>query len=311
MNRLFISAISILLASPFASSQNSTFSFLQLDVGARASALQGSFVSITNDPDAIFYNPAALATMERPRASFGYLDHLVDVSAGSFSFARSVEGLGQVGFGIVYVNYGTFTQTDELSNIYGSFTSSDLEVVGGVGVPLDEQTMVGGSIKYIRSAIAEYRSTAFAFDAGILYAIPSENITIGASIQNIGRQLGAFDGTRESLPLDIRIGITKRPQHLPVLLNLNFHKLNESSATLSDRFSAFTFGAEFLLSETVRLRVGYNNEQRRELKMGSSAAMAGFSIGGGILVRDYLVDYAFNSFGRIGGIHRFSLGINL
>ena len=41
-----------------------TYDFLRLDVGARAGALNGSFVSMTNDPNLLFYNPAALPTLE-------------------------------------------------------------------------------------------------------------------------------------------------------------------------------------------------------------------------------------------------------
>ncbi|MBI3787839.1 MAG: hypothetical protein HY276_06220, partial [Ignavibacteriales bacterium] len=124
-------------------------------------------------------------------------------------------------------------------------------------------------------------------------------------------QINPYLDTKESLPLDIKIGITKRPEHLPVLLNLNFHKLNESQDNFFQRFSSFSIGAEFLMSESVRLRVGYNNEQRKELKLNSSTGLAGISLGGGILINDYIVDYAFNSYGKIGGLHRISIGMKL
>ncbi len=78
-----------------------------------------------------------------------------------------------------------------------------------------------------------------------------------------------------------------------------------------DRFSAFSFGAEFLMSESVRLRVGYDNEQRKELKLGTTAGLAGMSLGGGILLGEYIVDYAFNSYGKIGSLHRISIGMTL
>jgi hypothetical protein len=175
---------------------------------------------------------------------------------------------------------------------------------------LDEQSSVGANIKYIHSSTAEYTSTAFAVDLGYLYQIPSQNITVGGSILNLGRQLTEYGSTREPLPLDVVIGITKRPEHLPVYLNLNFHKLNEQRSHVLDRLSSFTFGAEFLMSESVRLRVGYNNEQHKDLKLGTTAGLAGFSIGAGFILNEYVLDYAFNSYGKIGGLHRLSLGMN-
>jgi hypothetical protein len=288
-----------------------TYSFLRNDVGARAAGLNGSFVSMTNDPNSLFYNPAALATITQPRGSVGFLKHLLDVNGGHLSYAHSLEGIGTIGGGIIFLDYGSFTETDESMNVLGTFGARDLAFVVGLGRSIDEVTTVGVNAKLIYSSIANTSSFALALDAGVLYQIPAENITLGASILTLGTQVNAYEQTKESLPLDVKIGITKRPEHLPVLLNLNFHKLNESQDDFLQRFSSFSFGAEFLMSESVRLRVGYNNEQRKELKLGTSAGLAGISLGGGILFGDYVLDYAFNSYGKIGGLHRISLGMSL
>ncbi len=287
-----------------------TYAFLRTDVNARAAALNGSFVSMTADPNVLFYNPASLATISSPKVSLSYFKNLLDVNSGSLVFAQDVQGIGNIGVGINYVDYGTFTRTDQSQNDLGSFNASELALVAGYAIMLDEQSSVGGNIKYIHSSIAEYSSTALAVDLGYLYQMPSENITIGGSILNLGRQLTEYGSTRELLPLDVVIGITKRPEHLPVLLNLNFHKLNEQRARAFDRLSSFTFGAEFLMSESVRLRFGYNNEQHKDLTLGTTAGLAGFSLGAGFILNEYLIDYAFNSYGKIGGLHRISLGMN-
>jgi len=288
-----------------------TYSFLRNDVGARAAGLNGSFVSMTNDPNSIFYNPAALATITQPKGSVGFLKHLLDVNGGHLSYAHSLEGIGTIGGGIIFLDYGSFTETDESMNVLGTFGARDLAFVVGLGRSIDEVTTVGVNAKLIYSSIANTSSFAVALDAGVLYQIPAENITLGASILTLGTQVNAYQQTKESLPLDVKIGITKRPEHLPVLLNLNFHKLNESQDDFLQRFSSFSLGAEFLMSESVRLRVGYNNEQRKELKLGTSAGLAGISLGGGILFGDYVLDYAFNSYGKIGGLHRITLGMSL
>lgn len=295
----------------FCARSQGTYNFLRTDVSARAAALNGSFVSMTDDPNVIFYNPAALATLTAPRASVGYLKHLLDVNAGHLSYGRAIEGFGTVGAGVLYIDYGTTTRTDASGNILGSFSARELALLAGGAVSLGDQISAGVTIKYIFSSLADFRSSAIATDLGILYAIPSENITLGASVSSLGSQLKTYSGVSESLPLDVRIGITKRPEHLPVLLNLNLHKLNESAPKIADRFSTFTFGAEFLMSESVRFRVGYDNEKRKELKLENSAGLAGFSVGGGVVLREYQIDYAFNSYGKIGGLHRLSLGIAL
>ena len=308
--RLFAAMVLTLLLQQCFSQDTGTYAFLRNDVSARAAALNGSFVSMTDDANVLFYNPASLVTISSPRVSLSYFKNLLDVNTGSLVFAQDVQGIGNIGVGIDYVDYGTFTRTDLSQNDLGSFSASELALVAGYGMMLDEQSSIGGNIKFIHSSIAEYSSTALAVDLGYLYQIPSENITIGGSVLNLGRQLTEYASTRELLPLDIVVGITKRPEHLPVLLNLNFHKLNEQRAHALDRFSSFTFGAEFLMSESVRLRFGYSNEEHKDLTLGTTAGLAGFSLGAGFILNEYLIDYAFNSYGKIGGLHRISLGMS-
>ncbi|TSA21272.1 hypothetical protein D4R75_06370 [bacterium] len=291
--------------------EKGTYSFLRNDVGARAAGLNGSFVSMTNDPNLLFYNPGALTTLTQSKGSAGFLKHLMDVNGGYLSYTRDFEGIGTVAGGIIYVDYGSFNETDESMNTLGTFGARDLAVVVGVGRSIDDVTSVGLNVKLIYSSIAEFKSSGLAIDAGILYQIPSQNITIGASVLTLGTQLKSYSGIKESLPLDVNIGITKRPEHLPVLLNFNFHRLTDKQDKVLDHFSAFSFGAEFLMSESVRLRVGYNNHQRKELKLGTSAGLAGISLGGGILLGEYVFDYAFNSYGKIGSLHRISVGMSL
>lgn len=309
--RLVAPVVLMLLLQQCFAQDTGTYAFLRSDVSARAAALNGSFVSMTADPNVLFYNPASLITISSPKVSLGFFKNLLDVNSGNLVYAQEVQGLGNIGVGINYVDYGSFTRTDVSQNDLGSFSASELAIIAGYGLALDDQSSIGGNVKYIHSSIAEYSSTALAVDIGYLYQVPSQNITVGGSILNLGSQLTEYGSTQESLPLDVVIGITKRPEHLPVLLNLNFHKLNEQRSHFLDRLSYFTFGAEFLMSESVRLRVGYNNEQHKDLRLGTTAGLSGFSIGAGFIINEYLIDYAFNSYGKIGGLHRISLGMNL
>jgi hypothetical protein len=309
MKRSLASVFVCLLISALTFGQDKgTYSFLRNDVGARAAGLNGSFVSMTNDPNVLFYNPGALTSLSESRGSAGFLKHLLDVNAGYLSYARSLEGIGTMGAGILFMDYGSFTGTDESMNTLGTFGARDIALVVGIARSIDEVTSVGVNVKIIYSSIAEFSSSGLAVDMGVLYQIPSQNITLGASILTLGTQLKTYSGTKEPLPLDVKIGITKRPEHLPVLLNLDFHRLADQQSDFLSHFSAFSLGAEFLMSESVRLRLGYNNQQRKELKLGTSANLAGISLGGGIVLGEYVIDYAFNSYGKIGSLHRISIG---
>ena len=311
MRKILYLFIVISIVTTVLLAQDGTYDFLRLDASARTAAMGGSFVSMKDDPNVIFYNPASLATVMHPQISFSYLDHLMDVNSGTASFAQPVEGIGSIGAGITYIDYGSFDGTDASGNKTGTFAAQELALVAGIATAVDDNTYIGGNIKYIYSSIAEYRSSALAIDAGVFYEIPTQNITLGASVLSLGKQLKTYDGVQESLPLDVTIGITKKPEHLPAYLNLDFHHLNQTVDNFFDRFKSFTFGVEFLASTSLRLQAGYNNEQHIDLATGSSAGLSGISLGAGLLVRSYRIDYAYSSYGKIGGLNRFSVAINL
>ncbi|MCX6139148.1 MAG: type IX secretion system protein PorQ [Ignavibacteriales bacterium] len=308
-----IIAVFLLLCGPFAlmAEENPTFSFLRNDVSARAAAMAGSYVAMRNDINGMYYNPATLPVLDRPEASFGYFKHLMDINAGYASFAQELWG-GTLGLGAQYVNYGSFDQTDELANTIGTFGAGDLALSASFAIPYDEDITVGATAKIIYSSIADAHSSAAAADIGILYSFHGTNpLTLGISVLNIGSQLNPYLDTRENLPFDVRIGAMIKPEHLPLQLGVSFQRLNESREDLISRFRSFSLGGEFTLSKPLRLRFGYDNERRRDLKIGTSAGMAGFSFGLGIIMKTIRIDYGYTSLGKIGSLNRISLGMDL
>ena len=292
--------------------QNSTYTFLLNDVGARSAAMAGSFVSMRNDVNTIFYNPAGLATVIRPQVSFGYLKNLLDINSGYVSYAQDLSDIGKIGFGINYVNYGTFDETDALANKIGTFSAGDLDVSVGFATEFEENLYYGFAGKFIYSSIADVSSSAIAADFGILYFIPGANpMTIGASILNIGTQLNPYLTTRESLPLDVKVGASIKPEHLPLLLSVDLHELNETQDNLVSHFKMFSIGGEFTMSKELRFRFGYDNERHQDLELGTSSGLAGFSFGGGLVLETLRFDYAFTSLGKIGSLNTITVEMNL
>lgn len=292
--------------------ERTTYDFLRQDVSARASAMAGSFVSMHGDPTGIFYNPATIGTAPSPQALFGYTSHLLDIKSGFAAYSQEVEEIGMFGLGVNYMNYGTFDRVDDHLNKLGTFGAGDMAVSLSLARLYEENIYIGATAKFIYSSIADEHSSAIAGDLGLLYLIPGNDpMSIGISLLNMGTQLDPYVKTKEPLPFEIKIGGTIKPQHLPLQLNLNFHKLNEERDSFIDRFSAFSVGGEFTVSKTLRFRFGYNNERRKELKIGTSAGMAGFSLGGGLVLNKLRLDYSFNSLGKIGSISRITLALDV
>lgn len=291
-----------------------TYNFLKLDVDARSSSMAGSFVSMENDANMIFYNPGGLATLTDKKASIGFFKYLLDINAGNIAYSQKYKDIGYFGVGVRYINYGSFDKySDESTPEYlGTFGANEIAISLGYANKYKERFNYGANIKFIQSKLDEYSSSAIAVDLGGLIQIPEYRMSIGASLLNAGTQLSSYMDTREQLPMDLRFGITKRLEHLPLTFNIGLCRLTDDYDKFFERFKNLIIGGEFNINEYVDLRIGYNNQQRQDLKTGTSLGLAGFSAGLGIKYQEkYRLDYSFNSMGKIGSTHRVNIGFNL
>jgi hypothetical protein len=306
-----ITSLSLLLTISVGTNagSGSTFDFLRTDIGARAGALAGTVSSLTDDANLVFYNPAGLATMTRRRISFGYFKHLLDINSANVAFAGEVEGLGTVGAGVLYVNYGELQRTGAGGEDLGTFGAGEFSANVAYGGTLSEGLRYGTAVKFIYSTIGEYSSSAVAVDLGAQYAAVPGMVVLGAGLSHLGTQLDPYSTLREDLPLDLRVGAAVTPEHLPATFLVDFHRLTDRRENFTSRFKAFSVGVEFTLSPNVFVRAGYNNERRQDLKIGSgtNTGLAGFSLGTGISAGEYQFDYAFTSNGPVGAFHRFTI----
>ncbi len=286
----------------------STFEFLRVDASPRVAGLGGSFVAANDDADVIFSNPAGISFLTNTPVSFSYVNYILDVSMASLSASKLFPGIGRFGLGVKYINEGNFTGADEFGNTLSDFRCGETQFKAAYSNVLDDNLSYGVSGGLVYSKLADYSSSALTFDVGLNYSIPSERINIAFVMLNGGTQLSTYSGARESLPVDVRVGISKRLLYLPLKFYFDLHKLNEESGSFSDRLSNFSFGGEFSLGKALRFRLGYENEKRKELKIGNYAGLAGFSVGLGLVISTYNLNYAYSSWGEIPGLHRF--GIN-
>jgi len=301
---LFAIIVTISITTSFA---QSTYEFLRLDMSPRAAGLGGSFVANADDPDVIFYNPAGIKLLSNLPVSFSFTKHLMDFNFASLSASKEFENIGRFAAGFKYANYGTFTGADEFANKTGEYGAGEVALLLGYSNQIDSNFYYGANVKFIYSGIENYSSTAAAIDLGLLYTIPSHNLSFGLSALNLGAQLSSYIDTKEDLPLDVIAGISYKLRHIPFRMYLDFHRLNEKGDGFSDKLKYFSAGGEFNLSKVLTLRLGYENSKRKDLKIDDFAGLAGFNIGLGINIKTYLFNYAYSSLGQIGAIHRIGI----
>lgn len=307
-----IVAAIILSANLTNAQQQNTYDFLNLNVDARSSAMAGSFVSVSNDVNTIFYNPAGLATIENKQASVGFFKYLMDINSGNVAYSQKYKEIGYFGAAVRYMNYGSFDKYNENFENLGTFGANELAFSLGYANKYKTRFHYGANVKFIYSSIDEYNSMALALDLGGMYVISEEKLNFGISVLNLGTQIKKYINTNEKLPVDLRIGMTKSLEHLPLTVNLGFSNLLDEYSKFFERFKNIVVGGEFTLNDYVLLRIGYNNTERQNFKTGSSLGISGFSAGIGIKFgENYKLDYAFNSLGNVGAAHRFNIGFNI
>lgn len=307
MKRIISLLFVLFLVFAINTSAQTTYEFLRVDMSARAAALGGSYVTNNDDVDVIYFNPAGLNMLQNSPVAFSFVKHLMDINLFSLSYSTEFENIGRFGTAIKYINYGNFDEADEFGNRTGEFSAGELAWILSYAGSFQKNFYYGASAKVIYSSIADASSSALALDLGVHYAIPSQQINIAAAVLNLGTQISSFIDTKEDLPIDIVIGISKRLENLPLRLSLDFHRLNKKRDDFFQHFKGFTIGAEFYLSKVFSLQLGYDNERRSELKIGTTSGIAGFNAGLGILISDYRFNYGYSSLGLVGAMHRITL----
>jgi hypothetical protein len=301
--------IVLFVFTPFLTNASGTsgFEFLRTDFSPRSSAMAGSYVAMRSDVNGLFHNPAGLASAAERQMMLNYLGHILDINGGSIGFSQQVENIGRVSGAIIYFDYGNFDETDEFAVFTGrNYGASDLAFAVSLSNYLDEEFAYGVTLKYIHSNIDVFSASAIAFDFGLIYEAPfQDDLFFGFSMLNVGSTLSAFQSTDESLPLSINFGVSKKLEHLPLVLNVNLNNLNEVEDTILDRIEKFSIGGEFTLSSKLRLRLGYDNTLHKDLETTNGAGFSGVSLGLGFVVwNNFRFDYSYSSWGDLGGLNR-------
>ncbi len=274
------------------------FEFLRTPPGARPSAMAGAFISVPGDIHSLYFNPAGLAPIATRLASATYVNHVLDFNSGFIGFTQPIRGLGQVGIGIAYMNYGHFEETDDLGNRLGDFGAGSLAIQSSLGRSVGQNLMLGVSTKLIYSSIHQYSATGVAVDLGLIYQLPFiEDMNIGLGIFNLGTTIDAFLDHKDPMPLNFVVGFSKKLAHLPLMYSVAANKYIDDDIQ-------FNVGGEFTLADGVFLRLGYSS-LGRNMKIGTNDdKFAGLSLGLGVQWKQMAFDYGLASFGAIGYLNR-------
>jgi hypothetical protein len=286
----------------------SPYQFLRLNTPARTAALGDATVASLEDTTFNALNPACAVTAVPGKVSATFIKHVLDISGGMASYTVQTADKAKVTVVASYMSLGSFEGKDNAGNSTGQTLHAGSLSFGALYARQIDSGFFGGvGLSLVSSQFPDAQTIAATLSGGVYYHIPQSRWNAGLSIMNLGTQLKRLGSTEESLPTDVRLGVSHRLRGLPLLFNFSFHHLVEKNVALFDGFKNFSLGGEFYVAKVIQLRVGYNNTLRASSSFPVSARLAGVSFGVGFVTKMITVDYAMTNMMSGVAIHRVSL----
>ena len=307
LTMIMIILLPVLLIAENENAGTSGFTFLKVNYSARAAAMGNAYTGLSNDADAVFFNPAGLVQIDSPQASVTYMSYLDGINCGSAVYAYPVndktslavfaKGLSATEDRTIADEMGQYVGTD------GTFGMSDF--IFGISAArfIIDMLDVGINVKFIQESLDDNSASAVVFDAGIMHQSTNENLKVGIAIRNIGKQLTYYtdDEYEEIMPTTLTVGFNYHPKEKLYAIVDIYKPLD------NDIFGRF--GLEYQVHPILTLRAGYKTNASDWATGGDNEIFSGISFGTGFDLNKYglKMDYAIVSYGDLGFVNQISV----
>ena len=208
--------VTITEAQVISKSGTTAAQFMNIPVGARATAVGGAITASVNDATAMYWNPGALASVRTRQVHIEHSEWFADLRHNFVGVVLPIQGAGTVGLSVVSLTMDdmeetTMEQQDGTGRFFGAYSYA-------VGVTYAQYLLsdfaIGGTFKYIHEQIWNSSSGGFAFDLGTTYVTPFDGIRFGVRVANFGQKLN-MDGKDLNVPVDIDRGSRGNNPNIP------------------------------------------------------------------------------------------------
>lgn len=316
---------------------SSTYSFLDMTTSARNAAMGGDQIAVKDgDLDMLYMNPSILDSSMHMQLVTDFTNFYGGINYGYIGYAHTFNKIGNMGFGVMYANYGQFTRADVNGTTQGNFSANETLLHATYARGFGKYFSAGAQFKLIYSQLAEFNSFGMAFDLGTTFHHP-KNWTVSLVARNLGTQLKPYvAGQYEPLPLSLDLGVSHKLKYLPLRLSLTIVDLQKPDLTYRDPTNSepevdpltgevneykvnigdaimrhLVFSTELTIARRIFIRAGYNYGRRQEFKVASKPATVGFSWGIGIKVNRFTISYSRATYHLAGGTNQISISTNL
>ena len=165
---------------------------------------------------------------------------------------------------------------------------------------------------------------------GLNYYDDEQDLSLSATLQNMGAQLKAYDeGRHLKTPFALNVGFSKGLDHLPIRFHVTMtdvtrwkssyyvlpeNKDNQKSDKVSFgkiALNHFVVGLDVLPTDYLYLSLGYNFRRAYELKAAGSSHWAGISAGAGINIKRFNFGVSYAKYHHAGNSFMANVGYKI
>ena len=299
------------------------FQFLKIGAGARGTALGESFVAVANDASALYWNPAGLAQFTDNEFFVAHTWYVVDLDHDYLGGVYHLSSNDAVGFSITSLRTEDMEITTE-TQPFGTgryFSFGDIALGLTYARKMTDQFSFGVTARYVEETLDILKMRGVLIDLGTYYWTGIGSSRFAVVVSNFGSDVAPsgnvtlYNGSTVSSfqsfspPTQFKLGFAFEPmqtdeQRVTASIELNHPNDNAENIHL---------GMEMEWRKLFSLRVGTKRTIGEPLfgedNSSSASFTAGFGLNAPIAEKNFVFDYAFQNYGKLGVVHKISLGV--
>ena len=259
---------------------------LRFGTTARVWGMGNAGVATAEGVEGLYYNPAALASVEHPQLSISHSTMFVDTSMNFIATALPMGKHGGLGAGLLILSSPGIPKTDYdlvTESVIGYFDYLQAIAYWGMGMELEGGIGAGVTMKGLFGTLDDATCRGYSLEGGVRYRA-SQGVTLGLLARDALGELSWSTGHKEDLPCQVLGGVAVE------LLGGRLLVSGETDTSLKE----WGLGAEYNLRDSVQLRGGYVKDS--------------FTAGAGLYLGRVQLDYAWVGH-ELGGTHRLSFSV--
>ena len=159
---------------------------LRFGPNPRVAGLSEAFTGIADDENALYYNIAGLSTLNTGVISLNHTEWFEDIRMDNITFGHFISKKIGIAAGLIHMWMPGIEGRDNQGQPIGSINVTSSVVNFGFAYKIVPAFSLGLGMKYFQDKLANFTTSGFGFDIGLILDTFVRGLTAGIAIQNFG-----------------------------------------------------------------------------------------------------------------------------